>query len=102
MSENNINIVENVETIEVKKRGRPRKPESEKINIKEYMKVYNKKYYEEHKPEPVNHNLPKTMQCPNCSITVNTYNIKVHQKTKKCLIFSCLKQHGLVENAIII
>jgi hypothetical protein len=100
MSENN-----NIENIEIKKetRGRKKKPEGETINIKEYMKEYNKKYYAEHKPppkprEPRTNNLPKVIQCDICTCIVTTYTIKSHQKSKKCLVYGCLNKVGLMKD----
>jgi hypothetical protein len=99
MSENNIEII--------KKRGRPTKLPEDKINIKEYMKEYNKKYYEEHKPPPKarearTNNLPKTIKCDICTCTVTTYTLKSHQKSKKCTVYGCLNNLGLMNNGQII
>lgn len=112
MSENNIEIIE----IKKETRGRKKKPEGETINIKEYMKDYNKKYYSEHKHPPkardasvvravraagIN-NLPKTIKCDICTCTVITYTLKAHQKSKKCNIYGCLNNVGLMNNGQII
>lgn len=108
MSKNNIEII--------KKRGRPTKLPEDKINIKEYMKEYNKKYYEEHKPPPKaidarapravrsvgTNNLPKTIKCEICTCTVTTYTLRSHQKSKKCTVYGCLNNLGLMNNGQII
>lgn len=105
MSENNIEIIE----IKKETRGRKKKPEGETINIKEYMKDYNKKYYSEHKPppkarepKPHTNNLPKVIQCDICTCIVTTYTIKSHQKSKKCIVYGCLNKVGLMKDGQIL
>lgn len=107
MSENNNEIIEIV--VKKETRGRPPKLPGQKINIKEYMKDYNKKYYEEHKPppkaresKPRTNKLPKTIKCDICTCTVITYTLKSHQKSKKCTVYGCLNNLGLMDNGKII
>jgi hypothetical protein len=88
----NIQEINNLDTennqkeqiIQKKNKGRPRKIEGRLTKEKEFVKEYNKSYYEKNKATLLNMYKEKK-QCPKCGMFIACYNLSNHQKSKKCM-----------------